>query len=87
MTVRRFPSPWTVERLPGGFKVIDASGQVLGRVATVTVRLLQGKHTASYPPVLDSGDHVVILNDDLRATAAEMGSGASKVVALARGAA
>jgi hypothetical protein len=22
---RRFPPPWTVERLPGGFKVIDAN--------------------------------------------------------------
>jgi hypothetical protein len=27
MTNRRFPPPWTVERLPGGFKVIDANGQ------------------------------------------------------------
>ena len=29
MTNRRFPPPWTVQRLPGGFKVIDASGQSL----------------------------------------------------------
>ena len=29
MTGRRFPPPWTVERLPGGFKVIDANGQSL----------------------------------------------------------
>ena len=29
MTRRRFPPPWTVERLPGGFKVIDANGQSL----------------------------------------------------------
>jgi len=29
MTNRRFPPPWTVERLPGGFKVIDATGQSL----------------------------------------------------------
>jgi hypothetical protein len=29
MTGRHFPSPWTVERLPGGFKVIDANGQSL----------------------------------------------------------
>ena len=27
--MRRFPPPWTVERLPGGFKVIDANGQSL----------------------------------------------------------
>jgi large subunit ribosomal protein L13 len=42
--------------------VIDANGQVLGRVATVTVRLLQGKHKASYTPFIDTGDHVVIIN-------------------------
>jgi hypothetical protein len=29
MTNCRFPPPWTVERLPGGFKVIDAYGQSL----------------------------------------------------------
>ena len=29
MTNHRFPPPWTVERLPGGFKVIDANGQSL----------------------------------------------------------
>ena len=26
---RRFPPPWQVEQTPGGFKVIDASGQAL----------------------------------------------------------
>ena len=29
MSARRFPPPWTVQRLPGGFKVIDANGQSL----------------------------------------------------------
>ena len=42
--------------------VIDANGQVLGRVATSAAKLLQGKHTAIYTPFLDTGDHVVILN-------------------------
>jgi len=27
--MRRFPPPWTVQRLPGGLKVVDASGQSL----------------------------------------------------------
>ena len=27
--MRRFPPPWTVEKIPGGFKVIDANGQSL----------------------------------------------------------
>lgn len=51
-----------VKTLPGKWHVIDAKGQVLGRVATSAARLLQGKHKAVYTPFLDTGDHVVILN-------------------------
>src|SRR5215204_7506959 len=42
--------------------VIDADGQVLGRVATLAARLLQGKHKATYTPFIDTGDHVVVVN-------------------------
>ena len=42
--------------------VIDAQGQVLGRVATLAARLLQGKHKAVYTPHIDTGDHVVVVN-------------------------
>ena len=42
--------------------VIDAEGQVLGRIATVAARLLQGKHKASYTPFIDTGDHIVVVN-------------------------
>ncbi|HSG00725.1 MAG TPA: 50S ribosomal protein L13 [Vicinamibacterales bacterium] len=42
--------------------VIDANGQVLGRVATRAARLLQGKHKATWTPYLDMGDHVIIVN-------------------------
>ena len=42
--------------------VIDANGQVLGRVATLASRLLQGKHKAIYTPFIDTGDHVVVIN-------------------------
>jgi len=27
--IRRFPAPWTAEQIPGGFKVVDATGQAL----------------------------------------------------------
>jgi len=30
--MRRFPAPWTVEKIPGGFKVIDVNGQSLAYV-------------------------------------------------------
>ena len=30
--MRRFPAPWTVEAIDGGFKVLDANGQSLAYV-------------------------------------------------------
>src|SRR5262245_33476462 len=42
--------------------IIDADGQVLGRIATLAARLLQCKHKPTYTPFIDSGDHVVIVN-------------------------
>ena len=42
--------------------IIDAEGQVLGRLATLTARLLQGKHKPTYTPFLDTGDFVVVVN-------------------------
>src|SRR5437588_12466668 len=42
--------------------IIDAEGRVLGRIATLAARLLQGKHKAQYTPFVDTGDHVVVIN-------------------------
>src|SRR5881409_695623 len=42
--------------------VIDAAGQVLGRVATRAATILSGKHRPQYAPFLVSGDHVIIIN-------------------------
>ena len=44
--------------------VIDANGQVLGRVATKAATILSGKHRPHYAPFLVTGDHVVIINAD-----------------------
>ena len=44
------------------WRIIDANGQVLGRISTIAARLLQGKHKPTYTPFLDTGDHVVIVN-------------------------
>ena len=52
----------SAKRADSQWHVIDAEGQVLGRIATLTARLLQGKHKASYTPFIDTGDHVVIIN-------------------------
>ena len=45
-----------------GWHIIDAEGQALGRLATLSARLLQGKHKPTYTPFIDTGDHVVIVN-------------------------
>ena len=44
--------------------VIDATDQVLGRLATRAATLLGGKHKPGYAPFLITGDHVVIVNAD-----------------------
>src|SRR5688572_32955107 len=52
----------TPKTIDSRWHVIDADGQVLGRVATLAARLLQGKHKTTYTPFIDTGDHVVIVN-------------------------
>jgi len=51
---------------PGEIKanwhIVDASGQVLGRLASKVAMVLQGKHKAAYTPFVDTGDFVIILN-------------------------
>jgi len=44
------------------WQVIDAEGQVLGRLATHIASLLQGKHKVAYSPHLDMGDFVIVIN-------------------------
>ena len=44
--------------------VIDATDQVLGRIATKAATILTGKHRPQYTPFLLSGDHVIIVNAD-----------------------
>ena len=42
--------------------VVDANGQVLGRLATRVATILRGKHKPTFSPHLDVGDHVVVIN-------------------------
>ena len=44
--------------------VVDATDQVLGRLATRVARVLIGKDKAAFTPYLDSGDHVIVINAD-----------------------
>lgn len=42
--------------------IIDASGKVLGRVATEIARRLRGKHKPEFTPHTDTGDYIVVIN-------------------------
>lgn len=42
--------------------VVDADGEVVGRLATGIATVLRGKHKASYTPHVDTGDYVIIVN-------------------------
>lgn len=42
--------------------LVDAEGQILGRLATRIATILRGKHKAAYTPHMDLGDYVVVVN-------------------------
>ncbi len=44
--------------------VIDATDQVLGRLAVKAATLLRGKHKPNFTPHVDCGDNVIIINAD-----------------------
>ncbi|MFQ5995194.1 MAG: 50S ribosomal protein L13 [Acidiferrobacterales bacterium] len=44
--------------------VVDASGKVLGRLASEVARRLRGKHKPEYTPHVDTGDYVIVINAD-----------------------
>jgi large subunit ribosomal protein L13 len=50
--------------IQGQWHVIDATDQVLGRIAARVSLILQGKHKPTYTPHVDTGDFVVVLNAD-----------------------
>lgn len=42
--------------------VLDAEGQVLGRLATKVAMMLRGKHKTDFTPHVDCGDNVIVIN-------------------------
>jgi len=44
--------------------VVDATDQVLGRLASKVAKLLRGKYKPSFTPHVDCGDNVIIINAD-----------------------
>ncbi len=53
--------------------MIDAEGEVLGRLASQVAKILRGKHKPSFTPHVDCGDNVIIVNaDKVRLTGKKM---------------
>ena len=49
--------------------LIDATDQILGRLATKVAHRLRGKHKPEYAPHVDTGDYIVVINaDQIRVT-------------------
>jgi len=42
--------------------VVDAEGQIVGRLATGLATVLMGKHKPEYTPHVDCGDYIIVLN-------------------------
>ena len=53
------PKPRDIERR---WYVLDASGAILGRLATQAATILRGKHKPIFAPHADTGDHVIVIN-------------------------
>ena len=48
----------------GRWCVVDASGAVLGRLASAVASRLQGKHNPLFTPHVDTGDWIIVINAD-----------------------
>ena len=42
--------------------IIDAEGELVGRMCTKIAAVLRGKHKPSYTPHVDTGDYVIVIN-------------------------
>jgi large subunit ribosomal protein L13 len=52
----------TTQRSTAAWFLVDASEEVLGRMAARVARILMGKHKPTYTPHADVGDFVVVIN-------------------------
>jgi len=48
----------------GKWYVVDASGAILGRLASAVAARLRGKHSPLFTPHVDTGDFVIVINAD-----------------------
>ena len=61
MRTTHITKPLEVQRK---WHVVDAEGQLLGRLSSQVAHILRGKHKADFSPSVDCGDYVIIVNAD-----------------------
>ena len=67
---------WTAKAadLKSDWFIVDATDQVLGRLASGVAKVLRGKHKPTFTPHLNTGDHVVVINaSKIKVTGAKLG--------------
>jgi len=60
MNVKTFMAK--AESIERKWYVLDAEGQVLGRLATQAATILRGKNKPIFTPHVDTGDYVIVIN-------------------------
>ncbi len=55
----KFANKETVQK---AWYIVDAEGEVLGRLASKIAKVLRGKHKPDFTPHVDCGDHVIVIN-------------------------
>jgi len=61
MRTTHITKPLEVQRK---WHVVDAEGQLLGRLSSQVAHILRGKHKPDFSPSVDCGDYVIIVNAD-----------------------
>ena len=61
------------EDINAQWHVVDANGQILGRLASKIATIIRGKHKPIFSPHMDTGDFVIVINaEKIRLTGKKM---------------
>ena len=62
--MKKFTSSAKSSDNPQKWYLVDASGAILGRLASQVAQRLRGKHRPNFTPHVDTGDWVIVINAD-----------------------
>lgn len=62
MKVKKYTASAKKSDIEGKWWIVDAEGQVLGRLASSIASRLRGKHNPFFTPHVDTGDSIIVVN-------------------------